>query len=210
MVASELQNAFGVRALSLLVSGEARLSAEGQTQTAKSYFTFKLVDATGEPEGDPGNAKFPLKRLYRAMPDLKTKFRAQQKKGYTRTFESLQKWTAGNKPRAEKFHDEMALRFMNFGAQMVVGVLGGPPAVQWAWRIEPNSDLLPCLTSGIMLSFVLASLSRYRADVLDRVENSKINLLFEVFASEADGFLIPAMRNLLYAETLYVRLTEFT
>jgi hypothetical protein len=211
MVAAELQNAFGVTALSLLVSGGARLSAEGQAQIARSYFTFKLVDATSEPEGDPGNAKFPLKRIYQAMPDLKTKYRAQQKKGHTRTFESRQNWTPGNMARAEKFHEDMALRFFNFGGQIVGGVvLGGPPPARWSWRLEPNSGLLPCLTSGLLLSFVLASLSRYRADVLGRVENSKINLLFEIFTNESDGFIIPAMRNLLYAETMYVRLSEFT
>ncbi len=201
MVAAELEHAFDIRPLSLLVSGEVRLTGDTPSQVAKSYFTFQLFDPRSEPAGDPGNAKFPLKRLYRAMPDLKTQYRAQQRKGHTRTFESMHSWTSGNKERADKFHEQMALRFVNFGGQEV-DVLN--QEVHYVWRLQLNSDLFPTLTAGLLLSFVLASLSRYRASLLNRVESSKINLLFEVFTNEADGFLIPAMRNLLYAETIYV------
>ncbi len=205
MVAAELEHAFGIRTLSLDVSGEVRLAGEGPSQTAKSYFTFRLLDRKNQPSGDPGNAKFPLKRLYGAMPTLKSQYRAQQRKGHTRTFESLQKWTASNKERADRFHNEMAIRFVNFGGQQVDN-----GKLDYFWLVEPNSELFPTLTSGLLLSFVLASLSRYRANVLDHVESSKINLLFEVFTSESDGFLIPAMRNLLYAEALYVGTSDFT
>lgn len=206
MVASELEHAFGIRTLSLSVVGEVHLTGEGQSQIARSYFTFRLLDRGNRPSEDPGNAKFPLKRLYRIMPTLKSQYRAQQRKGHTRTFESIQKWTTTNKERADRFHDEVAIRFLNFGGQQV-DMSGN---VDYFWLVEPNSELLPTLTSGLLLSFVLASLSRYRANILDRAESSKINLLFEVFTSESDGFMIPAMRNLLYAEAMYVGATDFT
>jgi len=205
MVASELEHAFGLRSLFLSVRGQALIEGEGPSQAARSCFTFQLLDSS-KPVGAPGKARFPLKRIYDAMPDLKTQYRAQQRQGHSRTFQSVQKWTPGNKERADKFHNEMAFKFFNYGGQE-----GNPNrGLHFGWRVWPNSQLLPTLTAGILLSFALSSLARYRANILDRVEGSKIHLLFEIFANEADGFLIPAMRNLLYAETLYVHRAELT
>ncbi len=94
----------------------------------------------------------------------------------------------------------------NFGAQHVNANL----TVEYLWRFDRSSPILPTLTAGLLLSFVLASLARYRANILDRVESSKVNLLCEVFASEADGFMLPAFRNLLYAETMYAATVAYT
>ena len=97
-------------------------------------------------------------------------------------------------------------RACNFGGQQVNGNL----SVEFMWRFERASPILPTLTAGLLLSFVLASLSRYRANIVNRVESSKVNLLCEVFSSEADGFMIPAFRNLLYAETMYANAAAYT
>jgi hypothetical protein len=140
------------------------------------------------------------------MPSLKSQYLPQQIEPHTRTFESQNEWTAGNKERAERFHIDMALKFLNFGGQIV----DSRGVVQYLWWLEPNSNILPTLTAGLLLSFVLTSLSRYRANLLDRVESSKINIIHEVFANEADGIVIPALRNLLYAETMYIETVGYT
>jgi hypothetical protein len=206
MVSAELEQAFGLHSLSLRVSGGVRVTSGEADQLAGSYFTFQLSDRDNQPSGDPGLAKFPLNRLYKAMPALHTLYKPQQKRGHTRTFESRQKWSLGNKERAEIFHDSMAMKFINFGAQEI----DRTGQANYFWRVAKNCHILPTLTASLLLSFALASLSRYRANVLDRVESSQVNLLLEVFANEADGFVIPAMRNLLYAETLYVQPVGFT
>ncbi len=97
-------------------------------------------------------------------------------------------------------------RACNFGGQFANASL----VVEYMWRFDRSSPILPTMTAGLLLSFALASLSRYRANVLDRVESSKVNLLCEVFSSESDGFMIPAFRNLLYAETMYATTSEYT
>ena len=50
-------------------------------------------------------------------------------------------------------------------------------------------------SASLLLSFTLASLARYRPHLVDSVEASKLNLVFEVFQNEADGFMIPMFRN---------------
>jgi hypothetical protein len=62
---------------------------------------------------------------------------------------------------------------------------------------------------GLLLAFALASLYRYRPNLLDSIESSKISLIFDVFLNEADGFLLPAFRNLIYGELLCLHRSRF-
>src|SRR4029077_1267091 len=111
-----------------------------------------------------------------------TEYHPETTTGHQRKFWSKQSWTSGNKPRAEKFHHERCLRFLNFGGESVRA--GGFTGIRsdYIWMVEPDSPLIPTLTAGLLLSFVLASLSRYRANLLDRIESSQVNLICEVFA----------------------------
>lgn len=98
------------------------------------------------------------------------------------------------------------MRLINFGGQEV----DANGHVAFSWQVNSGSPLIPTLSASLLLSFVLASLSRYRPNLLDHVETSKVNLLFDVYSSEADGFVIPAFRNLLYGQTMFMSSVLFT
>jgi len=205
MVSAELGHVFDVRPHGLGVIGKVKLMGEAPNQVAASCFSFSIEDLENPGRPESARISFPLRRLYTAIPDLRSHYRPVQTRGSTRNFVSRQTWTVGNRERAEQFHDRMALRFINFGGQAVGDE--GQPFYRWYFT---DRYLLPTLTAGLLLSFFLASLSRYRANLLEAVETSRINLLCEVFANEADGFMIPAMRNLLYAETMLISQTAAT
>jgi hypothetical protein len=200
MVSTELKHAFGVNSLALQVSGGTHVSRDGPNEWFKSSFSFRLINPNNPPRFDPGLARFPLKRLYKAAPTLNSDYILKQRHQHSAEFESIQRWTTNSRERADKFHDDVALRLVNFGGQDIDQNL----AVNFMWRFDGKSLLLPTLTAALLLSFALASLARYRPNLLDRVETSKINLLCEVFSNEADGFIIPAFRNLLYKQSMYL------
>ena len=55
-----------------------------------------------------------------------------------------------------------------------------------------------------MLSFVLSSLYRYRAGLLDRIESSEMSLILEIFGGESDAIVLPGLRHLLYGRPLFM------
>ncbi len=201
MVALELEHAHGIQPHSLVVNGGVQAKPGEPNDQIRSHFRFRLMNQKAPPPNYVSTQKFPLRRLYEAMPELKTEYRPEQTTGHQRSFWSKQFWTSGNRSRAEKFHQQRCLRFLNFGGEAVFTI--PQLRTEYIWRVEPDTPLIPTLTAGLLLSFALASLSRYRANLLDRIESSQINLICEVFANEADGFMVPAMRNLLYAESVH-------
>lgn len=206
MVALELNQTFGIRPLAARVTTGLQESGEAPNQRIVAYCHLNLIDPANAPTWSPGNATLPTKRFQRAIPELGSRFRVVEKQPHLVRLESTQHWTPGNRDRAERFLEETTFKACNFGGQQVNNNL----SVEFMWRFERSSQILPTLTAALLLSFCLASLSRYRANVVNRVDSSKINLLCEVFASEADGFMIPAFRNLLYAETMYVHASTYT
>ena len=141
-----------------------------------------------------------------AMPELANHYTVITKQPLRRSYTSKQRWSLGDRDQAEAFHHSMALRLINFGGQRVVD----DRSVQWGWRYHPNCPMIPTMSASLLLSSVIASLARYRANVLDAVENSDLNLLCELFTTESDAFVIPTFRNLLYGEPIYVYRTQFT
>ena len=75
-------------------------------------------------------------------------------------------------------------------------------SIQYLWKYAPRVPIYPTLSAGLILSFVLSSLFRYRPTLVRKLDNSGINLLVDVFLNEIDGLMIPAFRNLLYREEL--------
>ncbi len=214
MLGGELSHNFQIQPQLLEVLPDVRVIKEGKTLLARSQFTFRLHRRREGTRCRKGRSGFPLRRLYTAMPSLQTRYQLVGQGEAERTFLSRDKWSSGYKARAERFHSEMALKFVNFGGQQFSdeqspNPIYGQSKIIYGWRLGDTS-LLPTLTAGLLLSFSLASLCRYRASLLDRIEGSRINLLLEVFSGEADGFIIPAMRNLLYAETLYIHPSKHT
>lgn len=202
-VGAELEHNFGLQVFLLEISGDVAAD-EGNGSRVSSTFTSEVRT----PSGRPGNieARFPARRMGSAMPILREHYRLKSKETAKRVYVSKSNWSEQNRERAERFHQKVALKLVNFGGQQV----GDDGTVANFWRFRPNTPLIPTLTAGLLLGFVLASLSRYRANVLSSVQNSKMNLLCEVFASEASGVMIPAFRNLLYGETMFIRRTAFT
>ena len=206
MVALELKEAFSIRPLAVRVGFSLEDRGIPPNHKVSAVIRLNLCDTNNPPTWSPGTATLPVNRFRQAIPELGSQFRITQHQKHLTEFESNQNWTPGNRERAQAFLEDVAFRAANFGGQFV-----GPNLnVEYLWRFERTSPILPTLTAGLLLSFVLASLSRYRANILDRVESSKVNLLCEVFASEADGFMIPAFRNLLYREAMYVNPTPYT
>jgi hypothetical protein len=193
---------FGVAPHRLEVSGG--ITAQEPENRLVSSFTFKVSDAHGN-QADIAT-RFPAKRMGSAMPILRQLYAVGPRERTSRTYVSKQTWTEGNKARAERFHERNGLLLVNFGCQSV-GIRGG---VSREWRFRPDTPLIPTLTAGLILSFVPASLARYRANLLSTVEDSRLNLLCEVFINEADGFMIPAFRNLLYGEAQYISRADYT
>lgn len=202
-VGAELEHAFGVKILLLQVNGNVAQHEENSNRVS-SAFTFEVRT----PSGAPGNieTRFPAKRMGSAMPLLRQRYRLKSKETARRVYVSKSSWSETNRERAERFHQDSALQLVNFGGQQV----GDDGIVYHYWRFRPESPLIPTVSAGLLLAFVLASLARYRANVLNSVQNSKVNLLCDVFASEANGFIIPAFRNLLYGEPMYIRRTAYT
>lgn len=197
MVAAELNHVCGLQASMVIFRDHLFESDSESGKHVHSRFEFlQLSPGLGARE----RSTPPDKLLRNIAPALFNDFDASVTNDGFRAFISKQRWTIGNRARAEAFHSACKFRICNFGGQS----RAADGTVAHVWRIAPPIPVLPTLTASLLLSFALSSLCRYRANILDRVENSKVNLLCEVFANESDGFIIPAMRNLLYRELLTV------
>jgi hypothetical protein len=200
MVSHELSQ-FGVRPFILEVTSALPDREVDAKPGVASTLTFRVRDPesngsewsvayTGRP------VAFPKRQLLAALPQLATEFQLEQSGKVFRTYRSKQIWTASNKARAEKFHHRATFLARNFGGQLLTET----GTLRYAWVFEPGATLVPTMSAALLVSFVLASLARYRADLLERVDSSRVSLLCEVFASEADSFMIPAFRSILCGE----------
>jgi hypothetical protein len=201
MLAVELEEAFDTKKSSIVVTGsvEAR-SAESKEWVSKIQFTDRA-----EPGGRP--ARVPVGAIERVVPMLQRDYRRVGKAGHVVRYASRKSWAESSRSDAEEFHRSKLLLATNLGGRFVTGRIGA--SVGYLWRYSPRVPLYPTVSAGLILSFVLASLCRYRPVLVDQLEGSRVNLLVDVFASEADGFMIPAFRNLLYREELLISAMEF-
>src|SRR4029077_1490512 len=163
MVALELKDAFGVRPLAVRVNSNLMDRGDAPNQKVVAIVRLNLIDPHNAPTWSPGTAILPSHRFRRAIPELASQFRVTQNQQHSIEFESIQQWSPGNRQRAQEFLNEIAFRVANFGGQQVNDNL----SVEYLWRFERSSPILPTVTAGLLLSFVLASLARYRANILD-------------------------------------------
>lgn len=206
MVVSEPKSAFRVSPNPLTVKGALHAVGDPPNQKYVSQFDLRISNF----HQPSGSAKFPLGRVIGAHPRLSEEFTRSKVSPSHYRVRSKQAWSAGNRDRAAQFHEAIMLQICNFGAQRLSSMLGARPTVSYEWYVHPETAILPTISAGLLLAFVMASLARYRANIMDRMENSKINLLHEVFSNECDGFMIPAFRNLLYGECMYVASMNYT
>jgi hypothetical protein len=205
MVSVEMDKVFSIKADSLAITGQIVSIEENGQKYHKSKISVEIrreIDIVRKGKKDP----FPIKRIHEAMPAIKKEYTISAKGATSRTFISKRKWSETNKARAEKYHQAVMHKIANIGSAQVEP----PDKCIHIWRLDRDSGLLPTLSAGLLISFALSCLSRYRASVLEKVENSKFNLLCDVFTNESDGFIIPAMRNLLHSEALYIGNTAYT
>lgn len=198
LLSHELAEQFDVRSFELIVRAGFSQREDAGRQLLASSFTFQLADE--EFPAKPRKIPFPAARISAAMPLLASDFVLESRTPTMRRYRSRQEWTVNNRERAQKFHDRAALQLKNYGGHNV----SPDGEFHHAWRFEPKVPIIPTVTAGLLLSFVLSCLARYRADVLERVDSSRVNLLCEVFASEADSFMLPTFRNLLYSEEVHL------
>ncbi len=166
------------------------------------------INAPGSKTSVEG-VSFPRKRLHDAVPFLRTDFSLIERKGPLMVFDSNQGWSDGNRARAEKYLENTVIKAVNYGGHQMVESLGRVN-LTFSWRFERSGPMMPTLTAGMLLSFALACLSRYRANMLCRVENSGINVLCDVFCEEADGFMMPAFRNMLLGRSTGISQALYT
>ena len=106
----------------------------------------------------------------------------------------------------------MCLKSANVGGHVTTGsqVPGATAPTTWyAWPFAPRVPIVPSLTACLMLSFALSSIWRYRPHLANAMQESRVNLLADVFVNESEGIFIPTFRNLLYREWLTVGPQEY-
>lgn len=159
----------------------------------RSSITYNIPDETP--------SQLPIRKIFRAIPSLRTDYRLHKSNNQLRTYISKKKWSINNQKRAEYYHNTQVLKMINYGSHEINPLDG---KIKLGWSYNPQTRILPVLTASLILSFALSSLSRYRANLLSRSENTRLISMFEVFVNEADYFMIPAFRNLLYGHNLHV------
>jgi hypothetical protein len=157
---------------------------------------------------DGSSGRLTRQRVERAMPGLVSYYVIKSQSNNKLEYTSRRSWP--NESRAQNWHRQMCMKFINFGGH---GIFVGHPLeprvmCQYQWETISRKPLLPTLTAVLLLSFGLASISRYRPILARRAEDSALNLLFDVFVHESDSIMIPAIRNLLFREELCVSQTE--
>lgn len=189
-----------------MMSGELRqffnqsifaIDIDQSVQMVKNYYrssiTYKISPEMKTP--------LPVRKLFRAVPSLRTEYQLYQKTSELRQYISRKKWSQNNKMRAEQFHNRQVFKMINYGSTWVDPI---SHRVYLEWTFNPQTRMLPVLTASLILSFALSSLSRYRAKLLTLSENTRLLSMFEVFINESDYFMIPAFRNLLYGDSLHI------
>jgi hypothetical protein len=206
MLAAELDEFFRVRPLKLVVTASIQPPAAGDITHLANVYELKVHDEYEEHRRAGFLKRFPSKRLNGMMPVLTTAFSRSDVSDAVRRYISTQTWTTGHRDRAVRSLEESGLQLVNFGGQLV----DPEGSVQYFWRFDSRCALIPTATAGLLLSFALSSIVRYRANLLDRVESSKANLICEIFTSEAEGFMIPIFRNLLHGRAAHMERVSTT
>ncbi len=73
------------------------------------------------------------------------------------------------------------------------------------WSISKYSQMIPCLTASMLLSFSLASIYRYRPMLSHKLPSSRLAVLLDSFIDESPFVMLPTFRSLLYREFLTVK-----
>jgi hypothetical protein len=147
------------------------------------------------------NISLPIRRVLKAIPSLRIEYNVHNKSTCSRVYISKMKWKLDDIKKASNFHNIKVLKLVNYGSQ---DVKSNRENIKTRWNYNPGTRFLPLLSASLILSFAFSSLSRYRANLLSKSENTRLMNIFEVFINESDYFMVPAFRNLFYGNSMYI------
>lgn len=191
ILAHELATAFGKTTQTVLV----RENVQEMSKRWRSVVTFQC-----EPDG--ARTQISLKRRQRAMPRLSTDYKLHDRAASRLTYCSRNSWST--QEAAWKPHRVNCLRMVNYGGHRFQFRPPYGVEISYRWHGVARIPLMPTLTASLCLSFALSSMVRYRPVLLAKAMSSPLNLLIDTFVQESDGFIIPALRNLLFREELCI------
>ena len=197
LVRHELSQLFGVSHQDVIVNE----SVLKDNQSGLFYSQIQLQCRRYSSDSEENLSK---RRVEKAMPDLVRYYTLTKHQRHTLlVYRSQQGWKA--EEDALENHKSTCMRLINYGGHRVVAQSPfTKSSLQYGWYGVARKGLLPTLSAALLLSFGLASISRYRPALARHIEGSEINVLLDVFVAEADAIVIPAMRNLLYREEIVV------
>jgi hypothetical protein len=187
MVSAELQALFALDTQHIVVSESLQKATDGLWA---SHVEFTADSTLGR------------KRLERAMPSLRTRYRIAEQAPGVLHYISRNSWASDADANAA--HRKLSLKLINFGGHSVTldtRTLGRVhQSILYSWYAVPRKRLLPTLSACLLLSFGLSSICRYRASLVRSLDDSPLRVLIDTFVNESDAVVIPAFRNLLYRE----------
>lgn len=196
MLAVELHDAFGVSITTIQVRTSTITDNDTKPKPVRSQVQFNVH----WPSDTALNRKrFPRKAVERAMPLLANGYEFASGDAQQAIYRSKKRWSTQQQRSASRTHSANCLRFVNFGGH-ITDSMGS----HYQWRYNPKTRILPTMTASLLTSFFLASVFRYRPKLARSLEDSRLNILAEVFINEADEFMLPAFRNLLYREEMTI------
>lgn len=174
--------------------------SEGVNKDEKTgYFYSSIELKCNRPDGSA--ASLTKERIEKAMPDLTNNYTLKERQRHSLVYRSQEDWK--DEDAATNWHKETCLRLINYGGNHLLPE-NGQSSLEYVWCGIPKKGLSPTLSATLLLSFSLASICRYRPSLARRIEQSNVNLLLDIFVGESNGFVIPAMRNLLFKEELVI------
>lgn len=148
-------------------------------------------------------ARFNKGKLEAAIPSLRTLYRRNIVNGNTSRYISRQRWQTEN--TALSNHANMCFRMINFGGSDVEHTSN-----EYTWRGLRGAPYMPTLTSILLTSFALSSIARYRSNMIRSISDLPIQLIVDVFLQEADALFIPAIKNLMYREEIFLAQPDYS
>lgn len=148
---------------------------------------------------------FPAAVFEEALPLLTSDFVRREITDTMALYVSKRSWNQSDFENAIAFRNKTAWQCVNFGGHSFVQESSNEESLEWIWQYHKRCRLLATLPASLLTSFLFSSLARYRPNLLDSVEETKINLLGRMFLAENPGFMIPAFRNLYYGRIHRVR-----
>jgi hypothetical protein len=200
MLSAEMNDAFGLVPSVILVREGVELSASGTGRQCFSHITFQIA-VDGKQTEQPMLSRATLEA---AMPILRTAYSSVASNKGILNYRSRHSWDEASKSEAVEAHRKYMLKCINYGGHVVTERVH-PQFGMYRWYFVKRSLMLPTSTASLLFASCLASLVRYRPALTEKLEGSRLNILRETFVNEADGYLIPMFRNLLFREELAIQ-----